>query len=159
MEVQGRHYRTIWVKENDDKVIRIIDQRWLPHQFVIENLQTVSDVATAIKDMYVRGAGLIGATAGYGMYLATLEAPKDNKFNHYLEGFARSKKCGNVIEVYNRSLKRRRTYVSKMDERRKRRTEATAGLGYKTEKRFNSGAESRKHQKPGSLAIKTDSSN
>ena len=39
-----------------------------------KNLLTVSDVATAIADMYVRGAGCIGATAGYGMWLAAREA-------------------------------------------------------------------------------------
>ena len=73
MNVDGKHYRTIWLKKDDEKVVQIIDQRWLPHKFEIEDLKTVDDVATAIKDMHVRGAGLIGATAGYGMYLATLE--------------------------------------------------------------------------------------
>lgn len=76
MNIKGKHYRTIWVKENDEKTIQIIDQTRLPHEFVIMDLRTVNDVAKAIKDMYVRGAGLIGATAGYGMYLASLEAPE-----------------------------------------------------------------------------------
>ncbi len=78
MNVEGKHYRTIWVKKDDDKTIQIIDQRNLPHQFIIEDLKTVDEVATAIKDMHVRGAGLIGATAGYGMYIATLNAPKES---------------------------------------------------------------------------------
>ena len=65
--------RTIWPKEDDPSIIQIIDQRWLPHKFIIEDLARVNAVATAIKDMHVRGAGLIGATAGYGMYLAALE--------------------------------------------------------------------------------------
>ena len=52
--------------------VYIIDQRWLPHKLVIETLETVDDAVTAIKDMYVRGAPLIGATAAYGMYLAVL---------------------------------------------------------------------------------------
>ncbi len=52
----------------------MIDQRFLPHQFVIEQVTTVDQMATAIREMHVRGAGLIGASAGYGMYLATLEA-------------------------------------------------------------------------------------
>lgn len=72
MNVDGKHYRTIWLKEDDPNIIQIIDQRWLPHQFVIEDLTTVSEVVTAIRDMHIRGAGLIGATAGYGMYIATL---------------------------------------------------------------------------------------
>ena len=72
MKVNGKHYRTIWLAEDDS--VAIIDQRLLPHRFVIERLQTVADVAIAIRDMHVRGAGLIGATAGYGMYLATRQA-------------------------------------------------------------------------------------
>ena len=82
MKVEGQHYRTISVKPEDPQVIEIIDQRPLPHQFVIEELRTVEEVAVAIRDMHVRGAGLIGATAGYGMYLAALAAP-----HHDLAGF------------------------------------------------------------------------
>ncbi|MFB6340366.1 S-methyl-5-thioribose-1-phosphate isomerase [Saccharicrinis sp. FJH62] len=84
MNIDGKHYRTIWIKEDNDKVIQIIDQRQLPHEFVIENLKSVNDVAIAIKDMHVRGAGLIGAAAGFGIYLATLEAPDDNSFEGYI---------------------------------------------------------------------------
>ena len=78
MNVDGKHYRTIWLKEDDPSVVQIIDQRHLPHKFVIEDLKTVDDVAHAIKDMHVRGAGLIGATAGFGMYIAALNAPADS---------------------------------------------------------------------------------
>src|SRR5438067_9997176 len=74
MNVRGRHYRTIWPKPDDDRVIQLIDQRFLPHQFVIEEVRTVAEMAAAIREMHVRGAGLIGAAAGYGMYLATFES-------------------------------------------------------------------------------------
>jgi methylthioribose-1-phosphate isomerase len=74
MNVDGRHYRTIWLKETDNTVVQIINQLALPHSFEIIDLRTVEDVRRAIKDMQVRGAGLIGATAAYGMYLAVLEA-------------------------------------------------------------------------------------
>lgn len=84
MNVNKKHYRTVWVKERDKKVICIIDQRGLPHEFNIEDLKSVDDIAMAIKDMHVRGAGLIGATAAYGMYLAALEAPKNVSFDNYL---------------------------------------------------------------------------
>lgn len=77
MKVNGKHYRTVWIKPDDPSVIQVIDQRRLPHEFVVLDLKTVPDVALAIKDMVVRGAGLIGATAGYGMYVAALTAPKD----------------------------------------------------------------------------------
>jgi len=50
----------------------------LPHKFLVEDLKTVDDVAAAIKEMHVRGAGLIGATAGFGMYIAALEASEDS---------------------------------------------------------------------------------
>ena len=84
MNVNGKAFRTIWLKLGDEKVIQIIDQRHLPHRFIIEELETVDQMATAIKDMHVRGAGLIGAAAGFGMYLATLEAPKNNAFDQYI---------------------------------------------------------------------------
>jgi methylthioribose-1-phosphate isomerase len=77
MNVHGTPYRTIWLKPDDVRCVQIIDQRWLPHRFVIEDLRTVSQVAAAIREMHVRGAGLIGATAGYGMYLAALEDASD----------------------------------------------------------------------------------
>jgi methylthioribose-1-phosphate isomerase len=77
MNINGKAFRTIWIKPGDERVIQIIDQRHLPHQFIIEELETVEQVAVAIKDMHLRGAGLIGVAAGFGMYLATLEAPKD----------------------------------------------------------------------------------
>ena len=80
MKVRGQHYRTIWPKEADDQVICLIDQRCLPHRFVIEEVRTVDEMATAIREMHVRGAGLIGAAAGYGMYLATLAAASSNSF-------------------------------------------------------------------------------
>jgi methylthioribose-1-phosphate isomerase len=81
MKVDGKHYNTIWIKPNDDSVIQIIDQRWLPHRFVIENLTTVEQAVIAIKDMHVRGAPLIGVTAAYGMYLAALSASDETESN------------------------------------------------------------------------------
>jgi methylthioribose-1-phosphate isomerase len=77
MKVNGKHYRTIWIEETAKNVVKIIDQRNLPFEFIIEDLKIVKEVAVAIKDMHVRGAGLIGAAAGYGMYLATLQASDD----------------------------------------------------------------------------------
>src|SRR6266581_4468843 len=74
MNVGGQHFRTIWLKKEDQCVVQLIDQRFLPHRFVIEEVSTVDQMVTAIREMHVRGAGLIGASAGYGMYLATIEA-------------------------------------------------------------------------------------
>ncbi len=85
MKVQGKSYTTIWLNEEKDEVISIIDQRYLPHQFIVEDLHSVNELAHAIKDMHVRGAGLIGAAAGYGMYLAAIEASRTNSPDHLLE--------------------------------------------------------------------------
>ena len=74
MKVGRQHFRTIWLHPANDRVVRLIDQRFLPHRFAIEDVNTVAQMATAIREMHVRGAGLIGASAGYGMYLAVLEA-------------------------------------------------------------------------------------
>jgi methylthioribose-1-phosphate isomerase len=74
VKVNGQHFRTIWLKPDDETVVQLIDQRFLPHRFVIEEVRTVEQMATAIREMHVRGAGLIGASAGYGMYLAATEA-------------------------------------------------------------------------------------
>ena len=74
MKVNGTHYRTVWLDETDPGVIRVIDQRVLPHQFEILRLRSVAEVCAAIRDMTVRGAGCIGATAGFGMHLAAREA-------------------------------------------------------------------------------------
>jgi methylthioribose-1-phosphate isomerase len=74
MNVNGRRYRTIWLEGPDHGVVRIINQLLLPHHFETLDLRTVEAVRRAIKDMYVRGAGLIGAAAAYGMYLAAREA-------------------------------------------------------------------------------------
>ncbi len=84
MKVEGKSYRTIWLDEKNDTIISVIDQRFLPHKFVIENLTSVNEVAIAIVDMHVRGAGLIGATAGYGMYLAAMESRDKKPFDEHL---------------------------------------------------------------------------
>ena len=89
MKVKEEYYRTIWFKQDDDETVQIIDQRSLPFEFIIEDLSTVDQVVIAIKDMHVRGAGLIGATAGYGMYIATLEAVSSNSFDEHLDHAAK----------------------------------------------------------------------
>lgn len=85
MNVDGKPYRTIWVKPGDSGVIQVIDQRKLPHAFVVQELRTVADFRMAIAEMVVRGAGLIGATAGYGMYIAALTAPRDGGFDAFVQ--------------------------------------------------------------------------
>jgi methylthioribose-1-phosphate isomerase len=74
VNIGGQRFRTIWLNPADEQIVQLIDQRFLPHRFVIEDVMTVAQMANAIREMHVRGAGLIGASAGYGMYLAAIEA-------------------------------------------------------------------------------------
>ena len=70
MRIDDEQYKTIW---NENGTIKIIDQTKLPHHFVIKELNSVNDAVNAIKNMEVRGAPLIGATAAYGLVLAIRE--------------------------------------------------------------------------------------
>ena len=72
MLVQNKNLTTIWYEQNTDK-IKIIDQRLIPFELKIIELNTVDEVCFAIKEMQVRGAPLIGVTAAYGMYIAARE--------------------------------------------------------------------------------------
>jgi methylthioribose-1-phosphate isomerase len=76
MRIQGKEYRTIWYEE---KIVKIIDQTKLPHQFIIKDLNSVKDAINAIKVMEVRGAPLIGGTAAYGIVLA-IQENNDHEF-------------------------------------------------------------------------------
>ena len=72
MKVGDTHYRSIWRESGET---RIIDQRWLPHEFRVVTLRSTGDFAAAIADMWVRGAPLIGATAAYGVAEAMAADP------------------------------------------------------------------------------------
>ena len=76
MKVGARHFRTIWPSAGGHSV-DIIDQRWLPHDFRVETVSTVDGIATAIRDMWVRGAPLIGVTAAYGVAIQMADDPSD----------------------------------------------------------------------------------
>ena len=78
MKVDGKDIRPIWF-DKDSETVKVIDQRALPHEFVVAELKTVDDVITAIKEMYVRGAPLIGVTGAYGVYIATLHSETDDE--------------------------------------------------------------------------------
>lgn len=83
MKVDGKITRPIWL-DDDSKVVKIIDQRLLPHEFVISDLKTVEDVIQAIREMCVRGAPLIGVTGAYGVYLAVINSPDKTISDNYL---------------------------------------------------------------------------
>ncbi|MFV0474603.1 MAG: S-methyl-5-thioribose-1-phosphate isomerase, partial [Pikeienuella sp.] len=76
MKVGETHHRSIWRDEATGET-RIIDQRWLPHEFRVAVIRTLEEFATAIRDMWVRGAPLIGATAAYGVAEEMARDPSD----------------------------------------------------------------------------------
>jgi len=76
LNVGERHYRTICLS-GDGRSVEIIDQRWLPHEFRVERIGSVAGIATAIRDMWVRGAPLIGVTAAYGVAIQMADDPSD----------------------------------------------------------------------------------
>lgn len=84
MNVNGQPYRTIWFSEDDPGKVSIINQLMLPHRFEVIQLATVNEFIYALKEMQVRGAGLIGATAGYAMYFAVKEAAQEADFDKAL---------------------------------------------------------------------------
>ena len=88
MIVNGKHYCTIWLDENNAKSVCIIDQTKLPFEFVIKNITSFKQMADAIYSMEVRGAGLIGAAGAFAVYLATIEAPLNNQFDAFISDAA-----------------------------------------------------------------------
>jgi methylthioribose-1-phosphate isomerase len=76
MKVDGKHFRSIW-RDTDGWSVNAIDQRRLPHEFVVSRLTNCTEAADAIRTMLVRGAPLIGATAAYGMALAMRDGGSD----------------------------------------------------------------------------------
>ncbi|MCE2711918.1 MAG: S-methyl-5-thioribose-1-phosphate isomerase [Cryomorphaceae bacterium] len=83
MSMKANSFRTIWTTE--DKYVEVIDQRKLPHEFVTVKLETYDDAEEAIKDMTVRGAPLIGATAAFGIYLAVRERIEEELDGSFLD--------------------------------------------------------------------------
>ncbi len=76
MNVHGSPYRSIWWDATSEAVC-IVDQRRLPHEFVVIQLVTLDQAATAIREMWVRGAPLIGVAAAFGLHLGLRENAAD----------------------------------------------------------------------------------
>ena len=81
MKVNGKHYRTVWMK---DSSVFLIEQNLLPFDFEIYEAKNYPDTCRAIKTMMVRGSMAIGAAAGFAMAQAFLEAPERN-FSQFIE--------------------------------------------------------------------------
>ena len=70
-------YKALWI--NKDKFLEVIDQTKLPFEYKTKVLKNTDDVVIAIKDMTIRGAGVIGSVAAFGIYIAAKEV--DGDFN------------------------------------------------------------------------------
>src|SRR6476469_4444742 len=90
MKVDGKHFRSIW-RERDGWSVGAIDQRRLPHEFIVAKLTSCEDAAEAIRTMLVRGAPLIGATAAYGMALAMRDDRSDANRDRAYEMLVKSR--------------------------------------------------------------------
>jgi methylthioribose-1-phosphate isomerase len=84
MKVDGKNTRPIWL-DPGSRNVNVIDQRVLPHELVVLEMQTVDDAIFAIQEMVVRGAPLIGITGAYGVYLAAKNAPNGRADAAYLQ--------------------------------------------------------------------------
>jgi S-methyl-5-thioribose-1-phosphate isomerase len=74
MNVNGKHYRTIWMEGSS---VFMIDQNALPFEFKIYEAKNYLDTCYAISTMITRGAGAIGAAAGFAMAQAFLEGSEE----------------------------------------------------------------------------------
>lgn len=76
MLINQQPTRSIW---RTGHVVTVVDQQDLPFTIANRDLHTLQDAAVAIRDMVVRGAPLIGATAAYGMALAMQQDSRDEQ--------------------------------------------------------------------------------
>jgi methylthioribose-1-phosphate isomerase len=89
MKIGNRNYQTIWLDEDDPAAVCVIDQQKLPFSVEVKKLRSVDDAYEAINSMTVRGAPLIGATAAFGLYLATLEITHQTNIRDHLANAGR----------------------------------------------------------------------
>ncbi|MBI4175970.1 MAG: S-methyl-5-thioribose-1-phosphate isomerase [Candidatus Aenigmarchaeota archaeon] len=116
MLVKGTHYRTVWM---DNGSVRMIEQNRLPFSFEVHACNSVEDTCQAIRDMTVRGAGAIGATAGFAMAQHFLD-PKQ-KTEDALEMIKRTRPTAQnlfyaVERVYNQAANSRKPSSAALEE-------------------------------------------
>ncbi len=132
MKVNGQPCRTIRLHPDNPRIVQIIDQRQLPHRYLLEDLATVADFAAAIREMHVRGAGLIGATAAFGIYCAAITAPDDGKdFDNFISDAATCLKAtrptaSNLAWAVERMIKAMATEVEVPEKKQRALLEAEA---------------------------------
>ena len=104
--------KEIWTLWREGGIVKMVDQRILPHKFRILNLNSHRETANAIQDMATRGAGAIGVAGGYGIAQAALEAQNLElpEFNAYVLDAANMLKktrptAVNLFNVIDRCLR------------------------------------------------------
>jgi methylthioribose-1-phosphate isomerase len=113
MKVDGRPYRSLWL-DRDGRTVRIIDQRWLPHELWTVGLTTLDEALDAIRDGRVRGGPLVAAVCAYGIAFAMLEAPSNTSLLNASGRLARhgaaSAETGWALREMNKALLFRKTW-------------------------------------------------
>ena len=88
MKIRDINYQSLWLANEDDTRVMVIDQRQLPFNFKIVALTTVEEVYSAINNMTIRGAPLIGVAGAFGIYLAMLEIGSRTNIRDHLRNAA-----------------------------------------------------------------------
>jgi S-methyl-5-thioribose-1-phosphate isomerase len=112
-----RHYRTVTF-DTRNNCVRLIEQRLLPHAFKIVSTPDFRATATAIRDMVVRGAGAIGATAAYGLAQGA-QAFRGRNLKRFRQ---------HVVQVFQTIESARPTAVDPVNAMRQVRRHMTAGV-------------------------------
>jgi methylthioribose-1-phosphate isomerase len=115
MRIDGQPRRMIW-PERERAAVAVIDQRWLPHRVSIERLHDVQAVHRAVREMWVRGAPLIGAAAAYGVALQMLGDSSDRALTAAIEHLASARPTAVNLSW---ALKRMRGALAPLPEARR----------------------------------------
>lgn len=93
MRAGGAPTRSVRVAD-DGWAVEVIDQTRLPHDLRFVRIESAAAAATAIRDMVVRGAPLIGVTAAYGVALEMRRDPTDHGLSSAVEALAGTRPTG-----------------------------------------------------------------
>ena len=124
MRTGDKHYQSLWFEGEYPSEVFIINQVFLPFRFVTGELCSPEEALTAIIEMKVRGAPLIGATAAAGLYLALLKAPPGDQNDLYLEKWAERfldarPTAVNLARMVNRLMEKCRREKSREEKTRR----------------------------------------
>ena len=109
MKVNGQPLRPVRALP-DRQAIEVIDQRVLPHELLLRTLTSAREVFVAIREMWVRGAPLIGAVAAYGLALQARRDACDAALNNTAQLLRQSRPTAvNLAWAVDRMLARLRT--------------------------------------------------